>query len=96
MFRHIFKDDSEEECYQRMIWTMEHRARLSFDNLAGQVLGKGVKGTAFWNLLQQKLSFHPLKLLKEGFAWVPLKFGYQVVEEMRLKNSKVIGYCFTH
>jgi len=82
MFCHIFKESSVEQRHQNMMWTMERRARLSLAYLQGQVLGAGEQGTAFWYQPQQKPGFHPLQLLKEGFAWVPIKFGYQVFKRM--------------
>lgn len=82
MFRHIFQNSSVQERHQHMVWTMERRARLSLDNLLGQVLGEGEKGTAFWYPPHQKPGFHPLKLFKEGFAWVPFKFGSAVFQRM--------------
>ena len=82
MFRYLFQEDSPEERYQKMLWTMERKAKLSTRYLQAKVIDGGVKGSTFWFKPYQKPGFPPLQLAKVGLIWVPVKFGMKVFKRI--------------
>ena len=61
---------------------MERKARLLVSRLESNLIDDGSTGSCFWFKPGQKPGFHPILLVKEGLAFVPIKYGLKVFKRI--------------